>query len=75
MTYDEPIEASLSGLVLVPLPQFGARSLLDSNLAKEARPGPGTYPLQGSIGNQVRCPANLFLLIIEADAVYAVAAA
>mmetsp|Transcript_3929 Transcript_3929/g.6710 ORF Transcript_3929/g.6710 Transcript_3929/m.6710 type:complete len:307 (-) Transcript_3929:520-1440(-) len=51
------VSSSLGGQIsskctTFPAFKFGARSLLDSNLAKEARPGPGTYPLQGSIGNQ-----------------------
>eukprot|EP00854_Cymbomonas_tetramitiformis_P009696 gene9696-11492_t len=31
---------------------FGARSLSDSNLAKESRPGPGTYGCESSMGKQ-----------------------
>lgn len=35
-----------------PAYKFGARALADSNLSKEARPGPGTYAVQGAIGPQ-----------------------
>lgn len=35
-----------------PAFKFGARALMDSNLAKESRPGPGTYAVEGAIGRQ-----------------------
>lgn len=35
-----------------PAYKFGARSLSDSNLAKESRPGPGTYGCESSMGKQ-----------------------
>jgi len=35
-----------------PAFKFGARALMDSNLAKESRPGPGTYTSEGAIGRQ-----------------------
>eukprot|EP00959_Pyramimonas_sp_CCMP1952_P130543 2729885-Pyramimonas_sp.AAC.1 len=40
------------GNQLQQLTSFGTKSMLDATLAKEARPGPGTYPMGGSIGPQ-----------------------
>mmetsp|Transcript_22352 Transcript_22352/g.26915 ORF Transcript_22352/g.26915 Transcript_22352/m.26915 type:complete len:301 (-) Transcript_22352:531-1433(-) len=41
-----------------PAFKFGARSLSDSNLSKESRPGPGTYGYDGSMGKQIASQKN-----------------
>mmetsp|Transcript_15967 Transcript_15967/g.22056 ORF Transcript_15967/g.22056 Transcript_15967/m.22056 type:complete len:302 (+) Transcript_15967:277-1182(+) len=51
------VQSSLGGQISskntsFPAFKFGARSLMDVNLAKESRPGPGTYAVEGSIGRQ-----------------------
>jgi len=61
MTSPGPIydlQSSLGGQIssknsTFPAFKFGTKAMLDSNLAKESRPGPGTYPLGGSIGSQM----------------------
>jgi len=41
-----------------PAYKFGARSASDANLAKESRPGPGTYAFPDSLGNQFNSKKN-----------------
>eukprot|EP00217_Crustomastix_stigmatica_P004419 CAMPEP_0183805902 /NCGR_PEP_ID=MMETSP0803_2-20130417/38290_1 /TAXON_ID=195967 /ORGANISM="Crustomastix stigmata, Strain CCMP3273" /LENGTH=295 /DNA_ID=CAMNT_0026050661 /DNA_START=118 /DNA_END=1005 /DNA_ORIENTATION=- len=44
--------------VTAPSFKFGARSISDSNLTKESRPGPGTYETEASLGRQTTSQKN-----------------
>mmetsp|Transcript_17252 Transcript_17252/g.55295 ORF Transcript_17252/g.55295 Transcript_17252/m.55295 type:complete len:300 (+) Transcript_17252:196-1095(+) len=53
--YDAPASFGVQNLSqrgTAPAYAFGGRANSDSNLMKEARPGPGTYPAEGAIGQQ-----------------------